>query len=259
MSTMGRAVTAPAGQETKTERKLTGPPALPCNNRAYGSQEYWENRFTSEESFEWLLSYEQLAPQLEPIFSQRGVRILVVGCGNAPFSADLYDAGYTQIVNIDYAPAVIAAMRARHAAVRPAMEWRVMDMTAMDALGDASFDVVIDKAAMDALMTAEGDVWHPAESVIAASHRMCGHIARILKKGGTFVQISLAQPHFRKKYLLGSHAIDEINGEVAESSADSYSDKFGWSYRSEPVGRSDEAGGFGHYLYIMTNQPKDER
>ena len=34
-------------------------------------------------------------------------------------------------------------------------------MTDMSELEDESFDVVLDMAAMDALLSAEGDVWHP--------------------------------------------------------------------------------------------------
>lgn len=276
---------------------------LPRNNREYGTKEYWENRFVAEESYEWLLSYQQLAPQLEPILlkyataaaavngcsDKAAVRILVVGCGNAPFSADLYDAGYTNITNIDYSDTVICAMRKLHHKQRPGMQWHVMDMCDMHALPDASFDVVIDKAAMDALMTAdgEGDVWNPAASVIAASYAMCRHVSRVLMTvpppapnhnnksaaatGGTFVQISLAQPHFRKKYLLGWHH-DSAGGDgdalfagdddatvmatTTTTNDDTYSARFGWTFRSEAAGRDDaESGGcFGHYLYIMTKR-----
>ncbi len=34
-------------------------------------------------------------------------RVFMVGCGNSPFSADMYDAGFTDIANVDYAPTVI--------------------------------------------------------------------------------------------------------------------------------------------------------
>ena len=36
------------------------------------------------------------------------------------------------------------------------MQWLVMDMMDMSQLANGSFDVVLDKAAMDALITAEG-------------------------------------------------------------------------------------------------------
>jgi hypothetical protein len=40
------------------------------------------------------------------------------------------------------------------------MRWLTMDMLDM-SFDDSSFDVVIDKATMDALMVDEGDVWNP--------------------------------------------------------------------------------------------------
>jgi SAM-dependent methyltransferase len=175
---------------------------VPKNNRQYGTHAYWEDRFAEEESSEWLLSYEQLASQLEPYLKKTDCRILIVGCGNAPFSADMYDAGYKQLVNLDYSKIVIEAMKSRHSSFRSEMEWIVMDMTDMSAFGDASFDVVIDKAATDALMTNEGDVWNPDESLISAKRSMCTHVARILRPGGHFIQISLAQ--VSSKRALGS-------------------------------------------------------
>ena len=35
------------------------------------------------------------------------MKILIIGCGNADFSADLYDDGYENIVNVDISDIVI--------------------------------------------------------------------------------------------------------------------------------------------------------
>jgi EEF1A lysine methyltransferase 4 len=250
---------------------------LPRSNKEYGSHAYWETRFAAEESFEWLLSYAQLAPQLEPLLDacQTGgdneraeIRILMVGCGNAPFSADMYHAGYTNITNIDYSETVIDSMKRRHAHLDPPMQWHVMDMTTMEndvhgPLDSGYYHVVIDKAAMDALMTKEMDVWNPNPDVVHASHQMCVQISRVLRPKGTMIQISLAQPHFRVKYLLGQHFIQNFStdhtSDPTSSNVDpNYSSLYGWTVRSESAGRdpnaTDDNGGgcFGHYLYIMT-------
>eukprot|EP00978_Attheya_sp_CCMP212_P048656 scaffold555823_cov51-Attheya_sp.AAC.1 len=134
---------------------------LPKNNTEYSKKEYWEERFATEEEYEWLVSYSDVADQLRPYLSSPQTRILVVGCGNSSFSADLYDDGFPRVINIDYSETVISTMRERHSIQRPSMEWLVMDMTDMSELEDDSFDVVIDKAAMDALMSNEKDVWNP--------------------------------------------------------------------------------------------------
>ncbi len=255
-------------------------PVLPRNNKEYGTKEYWEHRFLTEESFEWLLSYVQVQHQLEPIFQQychsdqkehdnavtsarsndkSRVRILVVGCGNAPFSCDLYDDGYTNIVNIDYSSIVIQNMQQLHSTSRPNMQWIVMDMT-RNTFPNASFDVVIDKAAMDAIMTHEQDVWNPNPTVIHQAYQMCYHISRILQSKGTFVQISLTQPHFRNKYLLHLHTNDSIPSSddsdavitTTTNTKENYCPQFDWTVQSELAGRDDiGAGMFGHYLYII--------
>jgi EEF1A lysine methyltransferase 4 len=220
---------------------------VPKLNRLYGSKDYWEGRFLEEESYEWLLSYNQLASQLKPFLEKPDCRILVVGCGNAPFSADMYDAGYKHIVNLDYSQTVIDTMKARHVTSRPEMEWIVMDMTNMPFLADASFDVCIDKAATDALIADEVDVWSPSSSAIASARSMCTHVSRILRPGGYFIQISLVQPHFRKKYLLGWHG-----SESADLSDDAYSKEFGWTFECEKAADDSSVGCFGYFLYKMT-------
>ena len=130
-------------------------------------------------------------------------------------------------------------------------------MTDLSCLEDESLDVVIDKAAMDALMTQEGDVWNPEQYVIDQSCSMCSHISRVLKKGGHHLQISLAQPHFRKKYLLGWHTKGEGEQIQPQPTDDSYSEEFGWSLRVETILGDSNNGCFHHFLYIMTKQSKE--
>ena len=126
-------------------------------------------------------------------------------------------------------------------------------MTDMSDFLDESFDVVIDKAAMDVILTQEGDVWNPAQRVVDQSRDMCQHISRILKQGGCYLHISFAQPHFRKKYLLGWHAKEDRDNAITHDD-DSYSHKFGWSFRVEAIAGDEHDGCFHHFLYIMTKQ-----
>ncbi|KAJ1393771.1 S-adenosyl-L-methionine-dependent methyltransferase [Ochromonadaceae sp. CCMP2298] len=128
------------------------------SNSRFGKVDYWNKRFADEEVYDWLVEFEHVAKDILPLL-QISDRILIVGCGNSTFSRRLYDAGYTNIVNIDYSGVVIERMRELNKDV-PGMEWQTMDMRMLDFL-DKSFDVVIDKAAMDALVVDEGDVWDP--------------------------------------------------------------------------------------------------
>jgi hypothetical protein len=104
---------------------------IPKDNREYGSHGYWEKRFASEASYEWLANYSVVRPLLSKRLN-RTDRILHVGCGNSgnlsqssahllsssssssssscvetDLAADLYKDGYTNITNIDYSSVVI--------------------------------------------------------------------------------------------------------------------------------------------------------
>ncbi|KAL7418997.1 hypothetical protein Q5752_006681 [Cryptotrichosporon argae] len=174
---------------------------LPPTNEGYGTQEYWEKRYTTEPegtSFDWFLSPEYLLSFFAAV--DKSARILMLGCGNSRLGEVMYDAGWTNIVNLDYSPAVIAQMRARHAG-RPHMEWRVMDVLALE-YGE-EFDVVVDKGTMDAMLTTKGDPWNPPAADIATCTREVDEAVRVLRKrpGSLFVYFTFGQPHFRKRYL----------------------------------------------------------
>ena len=55
-------------------------------------------------------------------------KVLVVGCGNSTLSADLYDVGHRNIVNIDISDVVIRQMSEKNEKDRPDMKFLTMDM-----------------------------------------------------------------------------------------------------------------------------------
>jgi len=55
-------------------------------------------------------------------------KILVAGCGNSELSADLYDIGYHNIVNVDISSTVIRQMTTKHAEARSDMKFLQMDL-----------------------------------------------------------------------------------------------------------------------------------
>eukprot|EP01039_Chlorochromonas_danica_P000712 gene712-774_t len=215
------------------------------SNHVFKLQSYWEGRFKKEESYEWLVSWKTVENLLLPYLHPTD-RILVVGCGNSPFSADLYDAGFHQITNIDFASSVIERMQTIHETIRPEMKWMVMDMTDL-TFPNESFDVVIDKAAMDALVVDEGDVWEPEQNVVEIVDTMCLTTTRVLKKDGLFLQISFAQPHFRTKYLMGLWAEKKESSPYQKYSG--LAERYGWSLSHEVV--ETEGGCLNSFLYIM--------
>lgn len=137
---------------------------LPETNEGYGTREYWcvrgrrgraddrERRYAAEPEghhFDWILKPDYLLGLVRELTTERGTdtRMLMLGCGNSLLSEVLYDAGYTNIVNIDYSAVVIQQMKERHAVTRPQMTWLEMDVT--DLTFGEEFDVVIDKATME--------------------------------------------------------------------------------------------------------------
>lgn len=126
--------------------------------------------------------------------------ILVIGCGNSDFSADFYDVGYTNITNVDFSENVIRTMAIRNA-LRDKMSWRVMDMTSLVGIPDSSFDVVFDKGALDALMSESTD------EVRSSATSMFAEISRVLKPGGKYICVSLAEAYI--VYHLLKHFIEE--------------------------------------------------
>ncbi len=176
-------------------------------NADFKLKSYWNERFTKESSYEWLVKFEDVQELLKPWLGPVESRILIVGCGNSSFSSDLYDAGYENIVNIDFSDVCIENMKKRNEVSRPNMKWLCKDMTELDEFATDSFDVIVDKASMDALHVDEGDVWDPNEDCVQITDKMCLGLSRVLQGKGTFIQITFAQPHFRTKYLMAKHVL----------------------------------------------------
>lgn len=139
------------------------------NNADFQTQEYWDKRYAAEkpdEDFDWFKTYEELKPMFDELIGDRRARILMLGCGNSTLTADMVADGYERITNLDYSSVVIDKMRARY----PEQDWRVIDVRRLNAHADSlggtgTWDVIIDKGTMDALMAEKGSVWNPSENV----------------------------------------------------------------------------------------------
>ena len=68
------------------------------------------------------------------------------------------------------------------------MKWDVMDIMNM-SYTNSQFDCVLDKGALDAIATED------SAATASSVRKMFGEIARVLKVGGRYVCISLAQEH----------------------------------------------------------------
>lgn len=195
----------------------------------FTSKENWDQFFTirgSDDSFEWYAEWPQLrdilkthllssSPPPEPSDGSGGdtahvapeeVQILVPGCGNSKLSEHLYDLGFKNITNVDFSKVVISDMLRKNVRDRPEMKWRVMDMTSMQFV-DESFDAILDKGGLDALMEPKLGP--------RLGNEYLSEVKRVLKVGGKFICLTLAESHvlellfpkFRFGWKLSLHAI----------------------------------------------------
>ncbi|CAO3671229.1 unnamed protein product [Umbelopsis vinacea] len=175
----------------------TSQEVIPEDPTAYKTQEYWEERYQKESpqvTFDWFKTYEDLKPTLNETIPSKDASILMLGCGNSTLGEDMYDDGYKNITNIDYSSTVIKQMEER---CSDRLEMDIRDLK----FEDQSFDIVIDKGTMDALMCDRGDVWDPSPELIKEVKAEVDEVTRVLKIGGKFIYITFGQPHFRKRHL----------------------------------------------------------
>jgi len=192
----------------------------------YGKHEYWDERYKANDTtFDWYVTFEALKEIVAP-FLKVEHKILMIGCGNSRLSAQLYEAGYHNITNIDISEIVINQMKARYKDLDK-MEWLLKDATKLD-FPDNSYDLVIDKATTDALLCGANS-FHNV-------YQINKQISRVMKKGSHYVVITYGQPdtridHFRRK---------KLHWEVEHKTVD------------KPVFSSDSAPSANYHIYIMT-------
>ncbi|KAH6560868.1 hypothetical protein BASA50_005779 [Batrachochytrium salamandrivorans] len=177
---------------------------LPENNQLYGEQDYWESRYVSENestTFDWFKGFDDLHDTFTLVLDNKSGSILHLGCGNSSLGEDMHHAGWTQIVNVDYSPAVIETM-ARRCDGLAGLTWQIADIFLLDELYPAGyFDYAIDKGTLDALLTVKHDPWNPPKDLCSKIFRYIEQVSKVLKKGGKFLHITFAQPHFRRSFL----------------------------------------------------------
>uniref|UniRef100_A0A0E0PM23 Methyltransferase type 11 domain-containing protein n=1 Tax=Oryza rufipogon TaxID=4529 RepID=A0A0E0PM23_ORYRU len=176
-----------------------------CRSNDYGAAAYWDARYSSPSPsstattgggggafFDWYQAYPALRPLLRARLPASS-RVLMLGCGNSLLSEDMVKDGYEEVVNVDISSVVIEQMREKH-----------MDVRDMSLFGDGTFDCVLDKGTLDAMMC--GD-----DAPLGAS-KMLAEVARILRPGGIYMLITYGCPKERVQllYQSGSHKKIEL-------------------------------------------------
>ena len=168
----------------------------------YGDKKYWEERYDEQNgtTFDWLEDYESIKPIIDNLGIKKESRILNIGCGNSEFSEKMYDEGYTHNYNIDICQNVIEFMKTRNKD-RKGLHFDVMDASDM-AYKDETFDLVIDKSTIDAILC--------GDHCFMLVAKMLKEISRVLKIGGYYIIISYGNPETRMVHLERDHLAFEI-------------------------------------------------
>ena len=168
---------------------------LPRQHSEFRERSYWDDFFTKRDktAFEWYGDYGTLSPLIQKQCTPDS-RILIVGCGNSDLSASMYKSGFKNITNIDFSALVIAEMQEKYAEMHE-MSWKTMDMTKLTRFHDSSFDIVLDKGALDALMAEETSL------ILENASEMFLELKRVLAPKGQYLCISMAQGFILKHFL----------------------------------------------------------
>lgn len=173
----------------------------------YGEPDYWDKRYSQQKdkSFDWLENWDALKPLIEKLIT-KDAKILMLGCGNANISEEMYRDGYEFIDNIDISAVVINEMKERTIDLIN-MTWEVMDV--MDMRYESNtYDIAIDKSTIDALLCGSNAFLNVA--------RMTREVQRVLKPGGYYFVISYGKPdnrtfHFQRKHLDFKVTLDTVH------------------------------------------------
>ncbi|CAG9977909.1 unnamed protein product [Clonostachys byssicola] len=174
----------------------------------YEKQSYWHDRFTSETSFEWLVTSKQFISVIEPHLAQLPLssHILHLGSGTSDLHNHFRSRGLLNVTNLDFEP--LAAERGRDLEQKAfgdvRMNYIVADATHLvdepimisshsDAAGEnehnvtpAKFDLVVDKSTADAVACG-GD---------SAILKLAQGIKECLSKDGVWISLSFSSDRF---------------------------------------------------------------
>ncbi|XP_071697333.1 uncharacterized protein [Rutidosis leptorrhynchoides] len=181
--------------EMRPERNIitVGPPSV----LSYLDPIYWNERFTSEDHYEWLKDYSHFRHLIQ-LHIKPSSSILELGCGNSQLCDELYNEGITDLTCIDLSSVAVKKMQKRLFS-KGYKDIKVLEGDMLNlSFPDESFDVVIEKGTMDVLFVDGGDPWNPRPEVVSRAMEMLRGVHRVLKPHGIFISIAFGQPHFRR-------------------------------------------------------------
>jgi SAM-dependent methyltransferase len=175
-----------------------------------GAPTYWDIRYSLERdkqlkfsSFDWYAPFELFYPTFCTVVEENEHhKVLILGIGKSTIIDVLYKRGYRDIVAIDISPTLIRQMQQKYKDF-PGVEFYCIDIQRMNIFPDRTFDVVIEKACLDAIFT-EIDFNQSIKRAMDEVHR-------VMRDEGILISISHASSASRVPYLrLVPWAIDTL-------------------------------------------------
>lgn len=212
---------------------------------SFGSQDYWDQRFTNNAApFDWLSAPDALDPLIsDALESIKEIepQILHIGCGSSLLSQHLkvHVKKAQQVHNIDYSKVVIDAERKRevdstNGDVGACTRWDAVDLLDHVSLLQVSqvsaYSVIVDKSTSDAISCADDVVCplpyavttqertasdpvvdiEPKELPVHPLHLMAVHLALVTKPGARWIALSYTAERY--PFLEGEAARMEDDG-----------------------------------------------
>ena len=146
--------------------------------------QYWDQRYlASPQRYDWYHRYWAIKPLLDR-FDAREAPVLHVGVGLSELQDDMIRDGYKNIVNIDYSGVAIAHMQRLaklHQAASQAgaqCSYEIGDVRHMPQYDDASFQLVVDKGTLDAMLCGPGSMESSCHMLQVCRRTTCMHMQR---------------------------------------------------------------------------------
>lgn len=205
---------------------VTMPPKVP----SFGSQSYWDQRFTKHTApFDWLSAPTALDPFITEALRtlhEAEPQILHIGCGSSLLSQHLktHVRRARQVHNVDYSEVVINTEKRRETEQNPrtedvtaSMRWDAVDLldcsSLLAACSPGAYAVIVDKSTGDAIACADDVVCplpyavstrqHAAtERVVAKEvpvhplHVVAVHLALVTKPGAKWISLSYSSERY---------------------------------------------------------------
>ena len=94
---------------------------------------------------------------------------MIVGCGNSRFPEELYESGYQHVTCIDFSYSAIQLNQEEYKDKYNQMTFTQMDVRNLQ-FKDSTFDVVLDKACLDAVICGDGK--QNVDNMLSEIHRV---------------------------------------------------------------------------------------